>query len=122
MLRAMLETVVVAAADIVAVKVVVPIKVVVVINIDVAAAVPVAITPPSAGNSGANNHARAPGKSHSGIVTRISVGVIRVSGRTVDNGRVVRRNIDDTRISLLNHDHLLVARASRFYHLFLAGL
>jgi hypothetical protein len=108
MLRIVLEL-----TALLAVKVVVLIEIIVVVDGDIATA-PIAIAPvtaPSAPSGGAHRNSRAPSQSCSRHIARIGVRVVRILGRrrTVNDLRVVRRDINYVRVRLLDLDHLLAA-------------
>jgi hypothetical protein len=106
--------------------VVVPVKIIVVVDIDVAT-VPIAIAPvpaPSAPSSGTQRDSRSPHQSRSWHVARIGIGIIRIfnGSRSVHHSRVIRRDVDNLRVRLLNCDHLLAAgNRLGLYHLLRAG-
>lgn len=104
-----------------AVEVAVPVKVVVIIDVDVAAA-PVAITPPTTGNSRTDDDAGAPGQSHSRIVAGITVRIVGIGRRSVDNRGIIGWNVNGLRFRLLNNYDLLVVGRLSFDFLFLTGL
>src|SRR6478609_4562122 len=89
------------------VSVTVPVKVVVVIDVDVAAA-PVAIAPPAIRNTRAENNAGPKGQSHSWIIAGITVGIVGVNRRTINDCRIVGGHVDGLRISLFNNNNVLV--------------
>jgi hypothetical protein len=96
-----------------AVETVVLIEIVVIVDVDVATA-PIAIAPvaaPSAPSGGTYCNSRAPRQSCPWHVARIGIRVVRILGlgRTINDRRVVRRDINYVRVSLLNYDHLLAA-------------
>ena len=100
---------------------VVPVKIIVVVNVDVAVA-PIAIAPVVAPIR-APGQASAQGQTHPGVVTRVIVRIVRVRWRTVDDRRIVGRNVNDLRIGILNYDHILSALySSCLYFLLRAGL
>jgi hypothetical protein len=108
MLRIVLEL-----TSLLAVKVVVAIEIVVVVDVDIATA-PIAIAPvaaPSTPSGGAQRNSCSPRQSCSRHIARIGIRVVRILGRrrTVNDLRVVRRDINYVRVSLLNYDHLLAA-------------
>ena len=107
--------VVLSVADVIAVEVVV------VIDVDVPAAIPVAVTPPVVGDPRAKDYPGPQRQSHTGIITRIGIRVVWISRGPVDHRGIVGRNINDARVSLLNHDHLLFTDGLGFDLLFLAG-
>lgn len=96
--------VVIVAVDIVNV---VAVEIVIVINVDVAAA-PVAIPPPVIGDTRADEDTGAKGQPHSGIVSRIGVGVVRISRWPINDCRIVRGHVDRLRVSLFDNDNVLV--------------
>ena len=110
-------------ADIVSTVVdVIPIKVVVVIDVDVAATIPIAITPPIVGDTCPNQDTSSEGETHSRIVTRIAIRIVRIGRRPIDHGGIVGWDINGLRVRLLDNDHLFVPRGLRRHLLFLAGL
>jgi hypothetical protein len=93
-----------------AVEIVVPIEIIVVVDVDVAVA-PVTIAPRAAGPSTERKSCRAPRQSHPGVIPRIGVRIIGVRRRrrSVNNLRVVRRDVNYVGLSWLNYDYLLAA-------------
>jgi hypothetical protein len=105
--------------------IVVPVKIIVVVDIDVAT-VPIAISPvaaPSAPGSGTQRYSRSPHQSRAWHVARIGIGIVRVlhRSRSIHNGRIVRGNIDNVRVCLLNFDYLLAAGDCLRLHYRLGG-
>ena len=107
MLCVVLPVVALAAIDVVGLVVVIYVLVVPV-NINVAVT-PAAAPTPTPAPSRSEREPCTPGQTHSGVVTRIFIGIVRVLGFAINHDRIVRRDIDHLRISLLNHDHLLAA-------------
>ena len=112
MLRIVLPITLSLAADI-AVEVVVAIEIIIVVDVDISA-VPIAIAPvatPRAPSGRTQRNSRAPHQSCPWHVARISIGVIRIrwGGSSIHHSRVVRGNIDNIGVRLLNFDHLLAA-------------
>ena len=96
-----------------AVEIVVAIEIIVVVDVDVTV-VPIAIAPvtaPSAPSSGTQRNSRAPRQSRSWHVARIGIRVVRIlgRGRTINDRRVVRGDINYVRARWLNYDDLLAA-------------
>ena len=129
MLRVMLPTTAatasihaVAAAD---VRVAVEIVVYVDGNIIVS---PAAAIAPTAMISGSHCHTDTESNGHPGHVSAgwrrwwIDNRRIRINGRTVDDGRIVSRHIDDLRVGLLNDNDLLALDNFCFHFLLLSGL
>jgi hypothetical protein len=113
MLRIMGPVILVAGAivdvvNVVAVDVVdvVSVEIVIVVDVDVAPT-PVTITPVIRPR-GSQDNACPHGEAHPRHISGIGVRVIRIGGRTVDNDRVVGRDVNNFRIRLLNNDDLLV--------------
>ena len=110
----------------VAVEIVVLVEIIIVVDLDVAT-VPIAIAPvaaPSAPRGGTQCNSRSPHQSRSWHVARIRVGIIGVfrGRRSVHHSRVVRRDVDNIGICLLDLDHLLAAgNCLGLYHLLRAG-
>jgi hypothetical protein len=105
--------------------VVVPVKIIVVVDVDVAT-VPIAIAPvaaPSAPSGGTQRDSRSPHQSRARHVTRIGIGIVRVfnRSRSIHHGRIVRGNIDNVRVCLLNFDYLLAAGDCLGLHYRLGG-
>src|SRR3954467_2191237 len=94
-----------AVVDLVAVRV--PVKIVVVIDVDITPA-PVAIAPPVIRDPGAKDDAGAERQSHPWIIAGITIGIVGIRRRTVDNRRIVGRNINGLWIRLLDNYDLLV--------------
>jgi hypothetical protein len=91
------------------------------VDVDVAVA-PSASPAPTATPSRAQSQTRPEPKTPSGDVTRIVIRIIGINGWSVDDYRVVRRNIDHLRIGLLDNDHLLsVLDRLRLHFLLRAG-
>src|SRR5205814_7093286 len=112
-LRVVLPFVALASLAPVDVPVYVFVEIIVVVDVDISA-VPIAIAPgaaPSPPSSGPQRNSRAPRQSSSWHVARISVGIIRIGGRSspVHHSRVVRGHINNLGVRLLNCDHLLAA-------------
>jgi hypothetical protein len=110
MLRVVLPVTSLASVHVIAVEVIVLIEIIVVVNVDVAV-VPIAVAPmttPGTPCGGTKCDSRAPHQSGAWIVAGISVGVVRIFGRrcTVNDSRVVRRDVNYVGIGLLNLDHL----------------
>jgi hypothetical protein len=98
----------------VTVKIVVLIEIIVVVNVDVAAVVPIAIAPvaaPSPPGGGAERNSRTPHQGRPRHVTRISVGIVGILGgsSSINDRGVVRRDVNDVGIGLLNLNHLPAA-------------
>src|SRR4029077_2020206 len=95
------------------VEVVVAIEIIIVVDVDTSA-VPIAITPvaaPSPPSGGTQRNSRAPCQSCPWHVARIGVGIVRIGWRSssIHNSRVVRGNIDNVGVRLLNFDYLFAA-------------
>jgi hypothetical protein len=108
-----------------AVEIVVAIEIIVVVDVDVPAA-PVAIAPmpPSpAPCCCAECESRPPCQPHSGVVPRVGIRIIRVGRRSssVHDRGIIRWDVNDVRIGLLNHDHLFAAFDCLSLHLLLLG-
>jgi len=122
----MLPLVALASLAPVHVLIVVPVKIVVVVDVDVAT-VPIAIAPvatPSAPRGSTQRNSRSPHQSRPWHIARIGIGIIRIlgRGRTVNDCRVVRWDVDHVRVRLLDLDHLFAAgNCLGLYHLLLAG-
>jgi hypothetical protein len=89
------------------------VKIIVVVNVDVTA-VPIAITPvaaPSAPSGGTERNSRTPSQGRSWHVAWIGIRVIGIGrrGSSIHHSRVVRGNIDNVGVRLLNFDYLLAA-------------
>jgi hypothetical protein len=125
MLRIMLPITLSLAADI-AVEIVVLIEIIIVVDLDVAT-VPIAIAPvppPGAPSGGTQRDSRSPHQSRAWHVARIGIGIIRIGrrSRSVHHSRVIRRDVDNLGVRLLNCDHLLAAgNCLGLYHLLRAG-
>jgi hypothetical protein len=105
--------IVIPLTSLLAVEIVVAIEIVVVVNVDVPAA-PVAIAPISPSPAHpccAKCESGPPCQPHSGVVSRVAVGIIRIFNRSspVHYSRVVRGHIDNVGARLLNFDHLFAA-------------
>src|SRR5438094_348352 len=74
---------------------------------------PAAISP---GGSGRNSSA----ERQKPISRRVVHRRIRIGRRAIDHGRVVRGDVNDLRIGLLNHDHVLAFDRLTFHFLLLA--
>jgi hypothetical protein len=97
----------------IAVKIVILIVIIIVIDLDVAT-VPIAVAPvaaPSAPSGRTQGNSRAPRQSCSWHVSRIRIGVIRIGrrSRSVHHSRVIRRDVNNVGVGLLNFDYLLSA-------------
>ena len=99
---------------------IVSVEVVVVVNVDVAVS-PVAVSPVTAPPR-APRDSGSERQTHSRIPTRIVIGIIRISWRTVDNGWIVRRDVDHLRVRIFNDNHVFPAFASRLNYLLRTGL
>jgi len=100
---------------------VVSIKIVVVVDIDVAVS-PIAIAPmvtPPPG--GAPCDTGSPCKAHSGIPPGIRVRVIRILRFAVNHRWIVRWNVNDLGIGILNDNGVFPAFAPRFHFLLRTG-
>ena len=114
MLRIVLPITLSLAID-VPVKIVVLVVIIIVIDFNVAV-VPIAVAPmaaPRPPGGGTERHSRTPHQSRAWIVTGISIGIVRICGGrcTVNDSRIVRRDVNYVGIGLLNLNHLL-ARSS----------
>ena len=95
---------------------------VLVVNVDVDVAVTPATTPAPAPTSPGGTDRNPGAERQQSISRRIVHRRIRIGRRrTIDHGRVVRRDVNDLRISLLNHDHVLAFDRLAFHFLLLAG-
>jgi hypothetical protein len=117
--------IVVPLTSLLAVEIVVAIEIIVVVNVYIPAA-PVAIAPiaPSPAHPCcAECESGSPCQPHSGIVSRVGVGIIRIGGRSfsVHYDGIIRRDVSDVRIGLLNHDDLLATLDCLSLHLLLLG-
>ena len=114
MLGVMLPVVALPSLPSVHVFVVVPVKIIVVVDVHVAT-VPIAIAPvaaPGAPSGGTQCDSRAPRQSRPWHVTRIRIRIVRIfgRGRTVNDCRVVRGDVDNLRVGWFDLDYLLAAR------------
>jgi hypothetical protein len=111
MLRVVLPPVALPSLAPVNVSVRVSVEIVVVVDVYVAAVVPVTIAPIATGPSTKRESRCAPRQPHSGVVSRIAIRVIRVLNRSssVNDRRVVGRNINYVWLSRLNYDRLPAA-------------
>jgi hypothetical protein len=115
----MLEVIIV-AVDVVDV---VAIEIVIVVDVDVATVVPIAITPVVVRPRGAHDDPSPHRESHPRHVSRIGVRVIRIDGRPINYRGIIRGNVNNFRVRLLNNDDFLVSLdLLSFYLLLLAGL
>jgi hypothetical protein len=112
--------------SILAVEIVVAIEIIVVVNVDVPAA-PVAIAPISPSSAHpccAECESGPPCQPHSGVVPRVGIGIVRIGRRSIsvhDRG-IIRRDVNDVRLSLLNYDGLLATfDCFGLYYLLRAG-
>jgi hypothetical protein len=117
--------IVVPLTSLLAVEIVVAIEIIVVVNVDIPAA-PVAIAPiaPSPAHPCcAECESGPPSQSHSWVVSRVGIGIIRIGGRSfsVHYDGIIRRDVNDVRIGLLNHDDLLATFDCLSLHLLLLG-
>jgi hypothetical protein len=93
------------AADVVGLVIMIHVLVAI---IDVHIAVtPAAAPTPASAPSRSERESGAPGQTHSGVVTRIFIGIVRILGLAINHYGIVRGDIDHLRIGLLDHDHLL---------------
>ena len=101
-----------ASVDVVAVEIVVTVKIIIVVDGDVPA-VPVAIAPvpPSPAPRCSQCKSGAPSQSHPRHISWIIVGVIRIGRRSsaIHYDGIIRRDVNDVRIRLLDDDDLLAA-------------
>ena len=84
------------------------VEVVLVIDVDIAPAMPVAIAPGATGPGTQRKSGRAPRQPHPGVVARIGVRVIGISGRrrSIYYRRIIGGNVNYVRLSRLNRDDL----------------
>src|SRR5262249_17985255 len=105
-----------------AVNVCIPVEIVIDVHVDVAAT-PTATPPPTDAPEGAHRKPNPEGHRRRGIrpsvIRRIVDIWIRIYRRTVDVNGIVRRHIDDFRIRLFDHDHLLAFDHLRLHRLLL---
>jgi hypothetical protein len=90
-------------------------KIIIVIYVDVVVSSPTAVAAPTSAHRGAHGYAHAERKCHSGCVIpsrRIVDGWIGIGSGAVNHYGVIAGNVDNLRIGLFDHDHLLV-----FHHL-----
>jgi hypothetical protein len=104
----MLRVVLPVISSLASIDIIVLVVIVVVVDVDVAVA-PAAAPTPAAAPSGAQSKSGPERQAHSGDITRIGIWIIGIGGRSVDDHWIVRRNIDDFGIGLLNNDNLLAA-------------
>jgi hypothetical protein len=110
----------------VAIEIIVLIVIIIVVDLNVAT-VPIAIAPvaaPSPPGGGTERNSGSPRKSRAWYVTRIRVGIIGICrrSRSVHHSRVVRRDVDNIGVCLLDLDHLVAAgNCLGLYHLLRAG-
>jgi hypothetical protein len=120
MLRIMLPVVVPPVHVVYVVLLVVVIYVlVVVVNVDVA--VTPATTPAPAPISPGRSDRNSSAERKQSISSRVVHRRIRIGRRAIDNGRVVRGDVNNFRIGLLNHDHVLAFDRLAFHFLLLTG-
>jgi hypothetical protein len=99
---------------------VVSVEIIIVVDVDVPVApiavAPVVVTPPRA-----KRETGAPRQTHSRVVARILIGIVRICWLAINHDRIVRRNVDNLRVGLLDHDHLFPVFGLRFDFLLGAG-
>ena len=93
---------------------------VLVVNVDVDVAVTPATTPAPAPISPGGTDRNAGAERQQSISRRVVHRRIRIGRRAIDHGRVVRGDVNDLRIGLLNHDHVLAFDCLAFHFLLLA--
>jgi len=96
----------------------VSIEIVIVVYVDVVVAAPSAVIAPAPRPHCSHGHSNAEGNCHSrSVVTwgRIRNGGIGIRRRTIHYSGVIARNVNDLRIGLLDHNHLLVLHHLRLY-------
>jgi len=93
---------------------------VLVVDVDVDVAVPPATTPAPASISPSGSDRYSSAERQQSISRRVVDRRIRIGRRTIDHGRVVGGDVNDLRIGLLNHNHVLAFDRLAFHFLLLA--
>jgi hypothetical protein len=93
---------------------------VLVVNVDVDVVVAPATTPAPAPISPGGTDRNASAERQQSISRRVVDRRIRIGRRAIDHGRVVRGDVNDLRIGLLNHNHVLAFDRLAFHFLLLA--
>ena len=93
---------------------------VLVVDVDVDVAMAPTTTPAPAPISPGSSDRNSSAERQKPISRRVVHRRIRIDRRAIDHGRVVRRDVNDLRIGLLNHNHVLAFDRLAFHFLLLA--
>jgi len=89
-----------------------------VIDVDIAVA-PSASPAPASAPGGAERETSAPRQTHSGIIARIFIRIVRIRGLAINYDWIIGWNVDHLRVGLLNYDYLLATLNSLRFHFLL---
>ncbi len=93
---------------------------VLVVDVDVDVAVTPATTPAPAPISPGGADRNSSAERQQSISRRVVYRRIRIDRRTIDHRGIIRRDVNDLRIGLLNHNHVLAFDCLAFHFLLLA--